>query len=161
MSIHDLWSKIKSRIAIDKITILYLFILLIVSLSSFGLGRLSVPFNNDQQINTASTNNQTASTLPFYEQSSTEARYPSMGNSRSVIDNRSNINTVDKQNISSNEGLYSNNNIGKNYVASKNGKRYYPKGCGAANRIKPSNEVWFSTSAEAESLGYTRSASCK
>lgn len=47
------------------------------------------------------------------------------------------------------------------YVASKNGKMYYTIGCGGAKRIKPENEVWFSTKEEAEKSGYTLSSTCK
>lgn len=50
---------------------------------------------------------------------------------------------------------------GKRYVASKNGKMYYPLGCSGANRIKPENEVWFSTKEEAEKSGFTLSTTCK
>lgn len=42
MSIHNLIHKIKSRIGIDKMTFLYLLIIMGVGISSFGLGRLSV-----------------------------------------------------------------------------------------------------------------------
>jgi hypothetical protein len=47
------------------------------------------------------------------------------------------------------------------YVASKNGKMYYTIGCGGAKRIKPENEVWFSTKEDAEKSGYTLSLTCK
>jgi hypothetical protein len=49
----------------------------------------------------------------------------------------------------------------KRYVASKNGKMYYSLGCSGAKRIKPENEVWFSTSEEAEKSGYQLSLMCK
>lgn len=45
MSIPNLIHKIKSKIGIDKSTILFLFIIVGVGISSFGLGRLSVPNN--------------------------------------------------------------------------------------------------------------------
>ena len=49
----------------------------------------------------------------------------------------------------------------KKYVASKNGKLYYTPTCAGAKRILPKNEVWFSTTIEAEKSGYTLSTSCK
>lgn len=49
----------------------------------------------------------------------------------------------------------------KRYVASKNGKMYYGIGCSGAGRIKTENEVWFSTSEDAEKSGYTISSTCK
>lgn len=49
----------------------------------------------------------------------------------------------------------------KNYVASKNGKMYYTLGCSGAKRIKPENQIWFSTKEEAEKSGYALSKTCK
>lgn len=51
--------------------------------------------------------------------------------------------------------------IEKRFVASKNGKMYYSLGCSGAKRIKPENEIWFSTTEEAEKSGYTLSTLCK
>ena len=42
MSIHNLPHKIKGIITVDKFTIMYVFIVILVGFSSFGLGRLSV-----------------------------------------------------------------------------------------------------------------------
>lgn len=47
------------------------------------------------------------------------------------------------------------------FVASKNGTKYYPKGCKSADRIKPENQVWFATGEEAESRGYELSDQCQ
>lgn len=49
----------------------------------------------------------------------------------------------------------------KNYVASKNGKNYYPVNCKGANRINPENMIWFGSKEEAEGSGYTFSSICK
>jgi hypothetical protein len=46
MSITNLLNKIKDKTGIDKYTLLYLCIIIVVALSSFGLGRLST--NNDK-----------------------------------------------------------------------------------------------------------------
>ncbi len=51
-------------------------------------------------------------------------------------------------------------NIEYNYVASKNGKLYYPRGCSGAKRIKIENEVWFTTAIDAEKSGFKPSTSC-
>lgn len=45
------------------------------------------------------------------------------------------------------------------YVASKNGKRYYPAECSAGNRIKEENKVYFKTEQEAQNRGLTRTVS--
>jgi hypothetical protein len=46
------------------------------------------------------------------------------------------------------------------YVASKNGTKYYPKGCSGAKRIKEENRVFFATASKAESEGYTLASGC-
>lgn len=45
-------------------------------------------------------------------------------------------------------------------VASKNGTKYYPKGC-TTNRIKTENIIKFRTEQLAMASGYTKSATCK
>ena len=42
MSINDFMNKIKGKIDIDRTTLLCLFVIVLVGLSSFGLGRLSI-----------------------------------------------------------------------------------------------------------------------
>lgn len=46
------------------------------------------------------------------------------------------------------------------YVASKNGKKYYPLTCSGVNRIKEENKIYFKTQAEAEAAGYSKAANC-
>ncbi len=48
----------------------------------------------------------------------------------------------------------------KSFVASKSGTKYYAKGCVGASRIKPENEVWFATVADAQAAGFTEAANC-
>lgn len=47
-----------------------------------------------------------------------------------------------------------------NFVASKNGSKYYSAGCSGASRIKAANQVWFTSSADAETAGYTLASGC-
>ena len=47
-----------------------------------------------------------------------------------------------------------------NFLASINGKAYYPKDCAAANRIKEENIIWFDTKEEAEIQGYKPAQNC-
>lgn len=47
-----------------------------------------------------------------------------------------------------------------NYVASKNGTKYYLTTCSGANRIKDENKVYFGSAAEALAAGYTAAANC-
>lgn len=46
------------------------------------------------------------------------------------------------------------------YVASRNGTKYYPVGCSAANRINEENKIYFLSTGEAEAAGLTASTSC-
>lgn len=61
-----------------------------------------------------------------------------------------------------NNGVASDNNYKMlgNFLASINGKAYYPKDCAAANRIKEENRIWFSTKEEAETQGYKPAQNC-
>ena len=46
------------------------------------------------------------------------------------------------------------------FVASKNGTKYYPPGCAGASRISDANKVSFASAAEAEALGYQLASGC-
>jgi len=48
-----------------------------------------------------------------------------------------------------------------NFMASINGKAYYPKNCPAANRINEENKIWFETKEEAEIQGYKPAQNCE
>ncbi len=45
------------------------------------------------------------------------------------------------------------------FVASKNGKKYYPIDCSASDNIKKENKIFFSSEEEAKSKGYSRTES--
>lgn len=47
-----------------------------------------------------------------------------------------------------------------NFVASINGKNYYPKNCSSAKRIKEENMIWFNSAEEAEADGYAPAKNC-
>ncbi len=49
---------------------------------------------------------------------------------------------------------------GGSFVASINGKNYYPKDCLSAKRIKEENMIWFSSAQEAEADGYALAKNC-
>lgn len=133
MSIHDWADKIKGKTGIDNTTFLYLFLIIGVGVASFGLGRLSTDASPKE-----------VKGIEISQQASA-ARTISNTSSRNIV---STTNTME---LSS----------GKKYVASKNGKLYYPSTCKGANRIKEENKVWFDNASEAESLGYTWATSCK
>ena len=47
------------------------------------------------------------------------------------------------------------------YIASKNGKKYYPADCTGASKIKEANRTYFATALLAESAGYARASGCQ
>lgn len=47
-----------------------------------------------------------------------------------------------------------------NFVASINGKSYYPKDCPSSKRIKEENKIWFNSAKEAEIQGYKPAQNC-
>ncbi len=49
---------------------------------------------------------------------------------------------------------------GREYFASKRGKKYYPFGCSAGKSIKEENRIYFGSESEAKAKGYTLSTSC-
>ncbi len=132
MSIHDISYKIKGRVGIDHITLINIIVIILVGICAFGLGRLSVE-------------------SPKVDES------VKITNASGII-SRSKAQTSFSSGTETKSGEIS---LEGQYVASKNGKLYYTKGCKGADRIKPENQVWFANSSEAEGLGYTRSASCK
>lgn len=134
MSINDFPNKIKSKLGIDNTTIMYLLLIIGVGGCAFGLGYLSASETLYKTDNTLKENK----------------------NDGILNNNSSEIKILDmNENISTDK-------VGeKVYVASKNGKLYYPINCSGAKRIKEENKVWFATNIDAEKSGYTISSSCK
>ena len=133
MSINDFMDKIKGKIGLDGSTLICLCIIVLVGLSSFGLGRLSVSNTIDK------------SNLKL-ENDNPSLVKEEIGNSSTVEGLTATDSSLSKKRM---------------YVASKNGKLYYSLGCSGAKRISTKNEIWFATSTEAEKAGFTLSASCK
>ena len=137
MSINHFFNKIKSKLGIDNTTILYFLIIIGVGIASFGLGQLSVSIS--------SNNNETSNIIKENQ------------NTNSLNNSSSEIKIID-----TNKNIISTETIGeKMYVASKNGKLYYPVNCSGANRIKEENKVWFATTTDAEKSGFAYASSCK
>jgi len=132
MSIHDLAEKIKALRHREDITDIYsIIIIVLVAISAFGLGRLSKTDSSAPLVITVSQEMATGSVNPV---------------------------NIDQ---TANTPIYASTPAGKAFLASKNGKNYYSVNCSGAKRIKDSNKVWFATEAEAESAGFTKSATCK
>jgi hypothetical protein len=133
MSITDKFNKIKDKLGIDNFTIMYLIVIIGVGISAFGLGRLSTrSISSDENYQIVGTsNNQLGSALK------------------------------NDQSFGQNFSTEVINQGEKKYVASKNGKLYYPLDCSGAKRIKSGNELWFATASEAEKSGYQLSKTCQ
>jgi hypothetical protein len=110
-------------------------LILLVGISSFGLGRLSV----EEVVPPGEVSGGGGGLVIEATQPTNEARALPPSNS-----------LPDAQDTS--EG---------GYVASKNGTKYHLPWCGSAKQIKEENKVWFSTKAEAEAAGYTPASNCK
>lgn len=125
--------KIKSFIYSDKgKDVLTVLIVILVGLGAFELGRLS------KQTNTNSL------------------KIDYTGQEASLI-----VPTIAKSSISSTTSGGSLNSSSGEYFASKRGKKYYPINCSAGKTIKQENRIYFSTTAQAETAGYTLSGSCE
>ena len=110
--------------------ILTVIIVILVGLSSFGLGRLSKNSPN----------------------SGIKIEYPNQaGNATWAMETA--INTSKTNSISQNSNQ-------KKYFASSKGKKYYSISCSAGKTIKQENRIYFATVQEAEDAGYTLSSSC-
>jgi len=77
-----------------------------------------------------------------------------------IIDKNVKIGLTEDQSRFSQNSEKQLNFIGGNFVASINGKMYYPKDCKSANVIKEENRVWFDSAREAESQGYAPAKNC-
>lgn len=118
--------------------ILISLIVILVGLSSFGLGRLSKENSNTGII----------------------VEYP---NQVQNLDSGNDTlkNTSDTNNSLSKTYVSPTNSLGKAYFASKIGKKYYSIGCSGGKSIKQENRIYFNTEAEAQAAGYEKSSTCK
>ncbi len=137
MSINDYTEKIKYFIGTEKgKDILTVVIVILVGLSSFGLGRMS-------------------KNAPVAELNSSDINTPA-----NALNSINNANIGSNRVLSTQKSTQSDSIKSGNFFASKRGKKYYPADCFAGKTIKEENKIYFSTSSEAESAGYTLSSSC-
>jgi hypothetical protein len=106
--------------------------IVLVGLIAFGLGRLSVIYENKTSVEIKDL-------------------------SGTIVD--VSLGTSDKTQLSADLSLEKSNN--KLYVASKNSDKYHYPWCSGAQRIKEENKVWFSSKKEAEAAGYRPASNCK
>lgn len=147
MSIKD-WSKkiklsvssLKDRFSGNGATSRYYTatIVILVGLSSFGLGRLSIQDDNKEPI--------------IIEESSQMAESSTIADA--FIAGKLQVSAVSKS-VSAPTAQ------GGKIVASKNGTKYYFPWCSGASRIADTNKIWFNSEAEARSRGLQPAANCK
>lgn len=138
--------KIKQFIESDRgKDIFVVIIVLLVGLSSFGLGRLSKDTTNQGiQVEYLNLNDS------------------NQGNVLSAFTEESNTNSINSgTQVNSNKLPSVSNSVGKSFFASNRGQKYYSIGCSAGKTIKQENRVYFATKAEAEKAGYELSSSCR
>ncbi len=132
MSINDTLQKIKLYSSSEKGRAVYvILIIILVAGSSFGLGRISKTSSNSDPVRVI---------------------YADSGLSASAIGTSSN-----KPPIQASVG---GKGVSGAYVASKRGKKYYPVNCSAADSLKAENKIFFTSEAQAQTAGYTKSSSC-
>lgn len=112
--------------------------LVLVAAIAFGAGRLSAPQIVRNPIIIDEPNASTS--INFYS----DVSQPVVG---AVGDTGQSSSSTNEQN--SPKGLF---------VASKNSKLYHWPWCAAAKKIKPENQIWFKTEAQAKAAGYSPSS---
>ncbi len=138
MSIQDSFGKIKSFLESDKgKDILVVLIVVLVGLSSFGLGRLS------------KSNDNAGIRIKYSDKV--------INQEANIISSAKYSNILQNDKISTEKKLDS---VRKNFFASNRGSKYYPLGCSAGKSIKQENRIYFDTSEKAEVAGYELSQSC-
>lgn len=122
--------------------ILVIFIIILVGLSSFELGRLS--------------KEKAHSGLKIEYPKALEAQKASVISSKT---DTKVINTTQKAEIQ--KTSIATNSAKIKFFASSRGNKYYSIGCSAGKTIKKENRVYFTTKEDAEQAGYELSGSCK
>lgn len=141
--------KIKQFIESDRgKDVFVVMIVVLVGLSSFGLGRLS-----------KNTTNQGVS-VEYLNQ---DQMNQNQGNVLSAFTEEDISNESVKSNSKVNSGKVPSvsDSVGKSFFASSRGQKYYSIGCSAGKTIKQSNRIYFATKAEAEKAGYELSSACR
>ncbi len=128
-SIQEMYDKFKHIIKDDSF--FYSFLLVLVAVSSFGLGRLSTPQFMPEMEGDAPVSVHNRALLPTYEE------------------------------INPQEGVLSTDVSEEKYVASKNGTKYHLLHCPGAAQINEENKIYFGSKEEARASGYSPASNCK
>lgn len=118
-------------------------IIFFVSISSFGLGRLSAVWQKKQPIQ--------------IEQSAAISNTPDQTAGKKQYNNT--YNTQSQKLPLKRDRVY-NDTFQQGYVGSKNGKNYHYPWCAGALKIKGGNKIWFESKDAAEKAGYRAAGNC-
>lgn len=129
-SIYHFKNKIKGLQTGNRNLILHILVIILVSVGSFFLGRMSNSKLSNEKAYIVNGGEEGSQKVTLYPKSSK-------------------ITSLD-----------SSTQVENKYVASKNGKLYYRVGCGSSSRIKEENKVFFDSTQSAEQAGFQASESC-
>ncbi|KKS37866.1 MAG: hypothetical protein A3G49_02005 [Candidatus Sungbacteria bacterium RIFCSPLOWO2_12_FULL_41_11] len=130
--LYHLYKKIKSWLESNQKDLFLAATIILVSIISFGFGRLSAIWPEKQPIRIEKS------------QLSELSELSNDGNDK--LNPLNQLNSLNQPN-------------GK-YVASKNSTFYHYPWCPGAQKIKEENKIWFQTKEEAESRGYKPAGNC-
>lgn len=151
MSIKEILKKCKSFFSlVDNKDIFIVLIIILSSLASFGLGRLSKIEESRSPIIIENT--------PIKNGASSPGPKINLLQEASII--KAGLPVVAQTGLPA-ASYDSAAQAGGNYVASKNGTKYYFPWCGAAQKISEKNKISFASKEEAEKAGYEPAANCK
>lgn len=133
--LSDYIKKVNLLLTERRTDVFVAWLIILVSIASFGLGRLSALWPKKTPL--------------------------TVENSRlSELGELSKSSTVTDRNLNQLNSLNSLDQLKGKYVASKNGKSYHLPWCSGASLIKEENKVWFETKEAAEKAGYTPAGNC-
>jgi hypothetical protein len=134
MNIHEIREKIKQPRVYEPIAFIFIFTL--ISLASFGLGRLSMN-------GTPMGDGGVTILMPD----------GSLVQKEKLLSNISSDSTqkTTAQSVATDGSVF----------ASKNGSTYYFVSCGSSSRIKEENKVWFQSDTAAQNAGYHLAKACE
>ncbi len=127
----DLLSKIKSFLAKNQQDLFLAALVFLMSVVSFGLGRLSALWPEKEPIRIENH----------------ESRIMNQGNIGATIPPHDSNPVIQ-------------DSAGGNFVASKNGSSYHLPDCPGAKQIKEENKLWFKTADAARAAGYKPAGNC-
>jgi len=140
VNIQDIRQKVKKfRDAIESREVYTAILIVLVGLTAFGLGRLSLLESKTQGIRVSDA-------LPFESAQTASALVP--------VENRT-------PEASEQGALETVLPSGGQVVASKSGSKYHYPWCSGAQRIAEANKVWFDSIEIARKAGYAPAGNCK